>query len=140
MSGRAFGDTNLFVYAYDADEPVKRARAQEVIGSLEPGSLVVSTQVLGEFYTAVTRKLARPLPAAEAAEAVDSLSRLPTVHVDAQMVRDAVRLAQERRLSYWDALLVVAASVAGCDRILTEDLDDGAVLAGVRVENPFRSA
>jgi predicted nucleic acid-binding protein len=42
-------------------------------------------------------------------------------------------------LSYWDSLVVAAAARAGCACILTEDLDDGAIFDGVRVENPFRS-
>jgi len=137
MSGRAFGDTNLFVYANDAGEPAKRARAREVIAACRPGDLVVSAQVLGEFYTVVTRRLAVPLPAPEAARAVFALSRLPTVAVDGELVREGIRLSQEAQLSYWDGLILAAARLAGCTRILTEDLHHGAVLGGVQIENPF---
>jgi len=44
---------------------------------------------------------------------------------------------QRHQLSFWDALIVSAAVEAGCKSILTEDLNDGQELDGVRVENPF---
>lgn len=137
MSDRAFGDTNLFVYASDAGEPAKRAVAREVIAGCRSGDLVLSAQVLGEFYTVVTRRLAVPLGPAEASRAVQGLSRLPTVAVDGKLVREGIRLAEDVQLSYWDGLILAAARLARCDRILTEDLNHGAVLAGVRIENPF---
>jgi predicted nucleic acid-binding protein len=74
------------------------------------GQLVLSAQVLSEFHVVATRKLAAPLSERDAAE--------------------AIRL--------WGAQIGAAAAVAGCDRVLTEDLPDGAELSSVRVENPFR--
>jgi predicted nucleic acid-binding protein len=58
-----FVDANVWVYAVDEDEPVKRAQARAVLGPSAPGTLVTSAQVLGEFYETVTRKLARPVAA-----------------------------------------------------------------------------
>ena len=63
MSGRAFFDTNVLVYLFDSDSPAKQARAREVFESEgRAGNVVISTQVLQEFYVAVTRKLGKPLP------------------------------------------------------------------------------
>ena len=59
------------------------------------------------------------------------------VPIDAYLVREAVELAQASQLAYWDALIVRAASVAGCARLFTEDLNHGQVIDGVRIENPF---
>jgi predicted nucleic acid-binding protein len=39
----------------------------------------------------------------------------------------------------WDALIVEAAARSGCERLFTEDLNDGQEIRGVLVENPFRS-
>ena len=138
MTGRAFVDTNVLVYAFDTAEPAKRAIALELLGS--DLQLVVSTQVLGEFFVAVTRKLATPLPVERAKEAISELVRIPTVLVDATLVLAAVDTAHAHQLSYWDAQIVEAAATAGCERLLTEDLADGATLRGVRIENPFAAA
>ena len=100
--------------------------------------LVLSAQVLSEFYVVVTRKLETPLSDQDAAEAVRALARLPVAVVDAELVMAAVALSREAQLSFWDAQIVVAAAVGGCDRVLTEDLSDGAELSSVQIENPFR--
>lgn len=137
MPARAFVDTNVLVYAVDDADPVKRDRAREVLGD-SAAQLVLSAQVLSEFYVVVTRKLEAPLSEQDAAEAVRDLARLPVVVADAELVMAAVALSRQAQLSFWDAQIVAAASVAGCDRVLTEDLSDGAELSSVRIENPFR--
>lgn len=135
-AGRAFVDTNVWVYAFDDAEPAKRDRARALLAD-PPGTLVVSAQVLGEFYVVVTRRLAAPVDPQVARAAVDQLCRLPVVPVDAELVRAASGTAQSAQLSYWDALIVEAAATAGCDRLLTEDLAAGTTIRSVRIENPF---
>lgn len=137
MPASAFLDTNVVVYAFDDDEPIKQERAREVLAKSDGPMLVVSTQVLAEFYVTVTRKLGRPLDDESARRAVAELAQLPVVSIDDHLVLAAVELAQRHQLPLWDAQIVQAASTVGCDSVLTEDLSDGAVLAGVRVENPF---
>jgi predicted nucleic acid-binding protein len=134
---RAFVDTNVFVYAIDQDEPAKRERALDLLVKSKPGSLVTSSQVLGEFFVAATRKLQTPLPAERAELEVRRLAPLAQVAVDRQLVLEAIALCASDQISYWDALIVRAAATAGCGRLLSEDLNDGRVIAGVRVENPF---
>lgn len=136
---RSFVDTNVLVYAYDSDEPTKQERAVELLERLgDEGRLVISTQVLQEFYVTVTRKLARPLPTEAALEALEAWAELPMVAIDPPLVLEAARTSRDAKLSLWDALVVCAAAAGGCDRVLTEDLQDGFELCGVRVENPFR--
>lgn len=101
-------------------------------------ALVVSTQVLIETFNALTRKLATPRPLGEAREAVERLAELKVVPADAALVRDAVALSIERQLSIWDAMILRAAQVGKCERVLSEDLQDGATFGEVAVENPFR--
>jgi predicted nucleic acid-binding protein len=43
-------------------------------------------------------------------------------------------------LSFWDALIIVSAEKAQCERLWMEDLNHGQVVRGVRIENPFRDA
>lgn len=136
MTDRAFVDTNVFVYAVDDGEPEKRDRARELISGDER-TLVISSQVIGEFYVVVTRKLASPLSASDAADRVSELLRLPVVPVDAELAGAAVATSSAEQLSYWDALIVEAAAVAGCDTLITEDLNEGQAIRSVVVENPF---
>lgn len=136
MSGRAFLDTNIFVYAVDTADPVKQKRALEILTTTSDAA--VSTQVMNEFYVVTTRKLATPLPATDAAEMVARMAELVCVAVDADLVRSAIWAGQRWQLSHWDALMVVAAQRAGSDRLLTEDLTAGASYDGLRIENPFQ--
>ena len=137
MPGRAFVDTNVLVYAVDDADPVKRDRAREVLAD-SAAQLVLSSQILSEFYVVVTRKLEAPLSERDAAEAVRPLGRLPIVVPDAELVTAAVALSRQAQVSFWDAQIVAAAAVAGCDRVLTEALSDGTELSSVRIVNPFR--
>jgi predicted nucleic acid-binding protein len=104
---------------------------------LEREHRVHAAQVLAEFYVTTTRKLARPLDAAAAAEQISDLSAVPVVPIDGELVRTAVQLSQAHQLSLWDAMVVRAAVRGGCDTLVTEDLPQGTVLDGVRVFNPF---
>jgi predicted nucleic acid-binding protein len=138
MSDRLFVDTNVIVYLFDTDSPTKRQRAREIFEAEGPaGRLVLSTQVLQEFFVAVTRKLEHPLPEAEAEATAKDLAALDVVEVDVPMVLRAISLARRHTLSLWDALIVEAALVRGCVRLLSEDLQDGRRFGGLVVENPF---
>lgn len=137
-SARVFLDTNLLVDLFDDDAPVKQTRAREILDArVRDGQAVISTQVLQEFYVAVTRKLERPLPEEDAEAAVRQLSHLPTVQIDAPLVLSAIATSRSSRISLWDALILQAAAVAGCESLLSEDLHPGQTIEGVRVENPF---
>jgi predicted nucleic acid-binding protein len=137
MTEPIFVDTNVWVYAVDAADPARRQRALEVIAPEQGRDLVVSTQVLTEFYAVVTRKLATPLPAEDAEAMVRQLSALPVVAIDASLVASAIVGSREWRISIWDALILRAAEVSGCGRVLSEDLADGGTYGSVVVENPF---
>jgi predicted nucleic acid-binding protein len=140
MTERSFVDTNVWVYRVDRGEPSKREVARRLLDDAPSGFLVVSTQVLQEFYTVTTRRLATPLSEDEAAEAVERLSSLLVVGSDSAFVRLAIEVSRSSRLSLWDALIVQAALAGGCDRILTEDLQHGSVIQGMPVVNPFALA
>lgn len=139
MSGRRFVDTNVLVYLFDADAPAKRERSRELLAAdgVE-GRLVISTQVLQELFVTLTRKLAEPLPPDQALAVLDSLEELPVTTIDRPLVRAAAELSIRHRISLWDALIVEAARTGGCRVLLTEDLQHGWEIGGLRVENPFR--
>ena len=138
MTGRTFLDSNIIVYSVDESpaEKVKHERAIEVL-SRQPENLVLSTQILQEFYVVTTRKLKKPLSEERAAKAIRGLSKLHVVSIDASLMLAAADTSRTVKLSLWDALIIEAASRAGCDRVLSEDLNAGQVIRGITIENPF---
>lgn len=138
MNGeKAFVDTNVFIYAVDRHAPAKQRRAQTVLEGIGPSSIVLSTQVLQEFYVTATRKLAEPLSAEETERRVSELSALDVVLIEVPLIRGAITLSREHSIAFWDALVVESARARGCRRLLTEDLQDGREFGALRVENPF---
>lgn len=135
---RSFFDTNVLVYLFDDRDPEKKLRAQDVFAEESAGGrVVVSTQVLQEFYWAVTRKLASPLSEEVAGERVEDFARLPLVRVHESIIFAAIERSRSMSFSFWDALIIEAALTGGADRLLTEDLQHGQEIEGLRVENPF---
>ena len=138
MSDRVFVDTNVFVYLFDGDTPDKQSVARELVAELSKNAiLVLSTQVLQEFYVSVLRKLEKPLPPRQAQQATEELSAYTVVQVDTPLIFRAIELSQSETVSFWDALIIRAAMEAGCVRILSEDLQDGRSFGDTRVANPF---
>jgi predicted nucleic acid-binding protein len=137
----SFFDTNLLVYLFDSSAPEKQRRAREVLSErAKRDEVLLSAQVLEEFYVAVTRKLATPLSSDQAERLVRDFAAFPVVGLDAPLVVAAVVLARRHKLSLWDALIVVAAKAGGAAELLTEDLQHGQTLEGIRVVNPFLRA
>lgn len=139
MGGRVFLDTNVLVYAIESEGPAE-AKAVRARGLLRREDLCLSTQVLGEFYRAVTsRRRAQPLTHGEAVAWIQLWKRhdvraITTSHVDL-----ALDLAGRHQIGYYDALVVAAAHLSGCAVLFSEDLNAGQEYAGVRVDNPFAS-
>jgi predicted nucleic acid-binding protein len=133
-----FFDTNVLVYLFDADSPDKRKTARALFQQhAEAGDILLSTQVLQEFYVAVTRKLARPLDTAAAAEAVSSFAELALVQIDSALIVSAIHRSRNSRLSFWDALIVQAAIEGHASTLYSEDMQHGQIQDSLRVVNPF---
>jgi predicted nucleic acid-binding protein len=137
MSAKTFLDTNILIYAHDEDEPTKRAIASaRLLSFTKTGVLALSPQVLQEFYVNVTRKLAKPLPKSVARQIVEDLSVFCSSTGPAEMTT-AFRIEDESGISFRDALICASAFKMGAHTVLSEDLNHGQVIAGVRIENPF---
>lgn len=135
---RVFLDTNVLIYADDLDAGDKRQIARGLLGQhLLEGTASVSTQVLQEFFVVATRKLG--VEPARARRKVELLEQLDVVTVSHPMILGAIDLHRLHDISFWDALILKAATVAGCTRLLTEDLQSGRQIDGIRIENPFAS-
>ena len=137
-TGRQFVDASVLVYAFDASSGTKKEQAERLLNELwESGTGCLSVQVLQEFFVTVTRKLSAPLVSHEAAERVADFASWKVFAPTAQDVVAAIGLHREAQIGFWDAMVVHAASEAGCDVLWTEDLAHGQVLRGVRIMNPF---
>ena len=138
---QAFIDTNVLVYALAGDDQRRGPIAQELLRDLMSSqTLNTSTQVLQELYVTLTRKIKKPLAAEQALRYLDRLSAWPVATTDYPAIRDAVTLSTAHKISFWDALVVVAAARSGAARLYTEDLHDGQMLLGVEIVNPFRDS
>lgn len=137
MNDRVFVDTNVILYADDRSAGEKRTRALSLLAELVSQSrAVISTLVLQEYFVVATRKL---FVAAEIARnKVEALAQLDLVVVRPELILSAIDLHRLHALSFWDALIIRSAAVAGCARVFSEDMQHGATYGGVRVENPFR--
>lgn len=135
---KAFFDTNVLVYMFDSGTPAKQKVARALFQThSDAGEILLSTQVLQEFYVTVTRKLARPLGMEAAAQTMVALADLPSVSIDNHLVLAAVRRSQASKLSFWDGLIVESASHGGASVLYSEDMQDGQRFGALRIENPF---
>jgi predicted nucleic acid-binding protein len=137
VAERVFIDTNVVLYASDRASGDKRIRARDALAPLlRERRAVISTQVLQELFAAVTRKL--HVPAERARQYVDKWSKIDVVMIRPETILGAIDLHRLHALSFWDALIIKSASIAGCSRLLSEDLNHGQAIDGVTVDNPFR--
>jgi predicted nucleic acid-binding protein len=137
MRDKTFVDTNVLIYAHDADAKAKHEVAKSVLRELwSQRTGVLSMQVLQEFYVNVTRKIASPLPKDAARLVVNSYS-IWCMETTPAEIAAAFRIEDESRIGFWDALIVASAAKCGALRVLSEDLNAQQVIAGIRVENPF---
>jgi predicted nucleic acid-binding protein len=137
MNGKAFVDANVLIYAHDIDAGRKHEIAKSVIRELwgERAGLL-STQVLQEFYVNVTRKIASPLSKLSARAVINSYASW-CIETGLADVSTAFQVEDESQIGFWDALVIASAARAGAARLLSEDLNAGQTVLGVRIENPF---
>lgn len=132
----AFLDTNILVYAVEDESSDKHRRARDLVEEhLVNGDGFISVQVLREFY-AVCRRLKVPLSDVAAATMVRELTRFRVLSEDPRLVVLATDRVRDG-FSFWDALIVESALRGGADRLLSEDMQDGRVVEGMRITNPF---
>ncbi len=137
MSGKTFVDTNVLIYAHDVDAKEKHAIAKRALSELWANRTgCLSMQVLQEFYVNVTRKLSRPLMK-KAARAVVDRYAIWCIDTTPAEIAIAFRIEDEARIGFWDALICAVALKTGAEQILSEDLNAGQKIAGVRIVNPF---
>jgi predicted nucleic acid-binding protein len=132
VTARRFIDTNVIVYLLSAD-PAKADRAEAVLA--EGG--IVSVQVLNEFVSVAGRKLKlAPGEICEVLTAVRAACEVVPLTVEVHDL--GFDLAERHHFAIYDAMIVAAALIAGCGELVTEDLQHGQVVNGLRIVDPFR--
>jgi predicted nucleic acid-binding protein len=135
---RVFVDTNILVYARDASEREKQARAADWMAALwERRAGRLSYQVLQEFYVTVTGKLSPGLDKELARKDVRALGAWQPIALDFRILEGAWLLQDRYRLPWWDALIVAAAQQSKCQYLLSEDFQEGLNLGNLKVIHPF---
>jgi len=131
-------DTNLLIYAIDTKTDAdKHQKALTIVNQAVDYDCVLTLQVLGEFFSATTRKGKMPLT--EAFQQVKDWQELfPVVAATPNCLNLAMTLTSEHSLSFWDALIWATAKHAGVTHLLSEDFQEGRILEGLTVINPFR--
>ena len=138
--GKVFLDTNIFVYAFLASEPRKRAKAVELIeGALGSGQGCISYQVVQEFANVARKKFATRLSAGDCKLFIDAaMQPLNRIGSSPDLIDSALDLQDELKYSFYDCLMLAAALQAGADTLYTEDLQHWQLVRGVlRICNPF---
>jgi len=140
-AGVRFVDTNVLLYAVGRSS-AERTKTEAALRLLAADDLVLSVQVLQEFYVQATRSTrADRLSHEQAVLLIESFRlRFPIQEMTVSLLMSALETAARFRISYWDAAVVEAARAGGCSVLLSEDLGDGQNFAGVTVDNPFRPA
>lgn len=134
---RSFLDTNLLVYADAADGGDKQLAAIATIREhMLAGTGVISTQVLQEYVSAALKKLR--LPQALIRSRLGFYAGFEVVPASVPLIVSALDLQTLHSLSFWDAMILQAARQSGCAVLLSEDMQEGATLVGVRIVNPLR--
>lgn len=135
---KIFIDSNILVYAHDVDAGEKHRIAQAVLLELwEKHTGVLSVQVLQEFYVTMTRKVLRPLPSNKVRNIIRDYLAWHIEINDSVSILVASQIEENYKISFWDALIIAAASKAKVGKILTEDLKSGQMIEGIFIENPL---
>jgi predicted nucleic acid-binding protein len=133
-----FVDTNVILYAISSnpDDQEKRRAAYDI---LLASDLAFSTQVFQEFYVQATRTTrAHRLSHRQAVDLITGFTRFPVQATTLELVLATLSACERYVISYWDAAIIEAARMLGCEEVLTEDLNHGQNFDGLVVVNPFR--
>jgi predicted nucleic acid-binding protein len=136
MTDKLFVDTNILIYAYDTEAGNKHAVCKQKLRDLwDSGDGVISTQVMQEFYVNVTRKIAEPLSFSHARRIIKNYAVWQVELISPRLVGFASEIQERNQLSFWDALILATAIQGNVKILLSEDLNSGQLIEGVKVVN-----
>jgi predicted nucleic acid-binding protein len=133
---RAAIDTNVIVYAEIEPDSDKGRFARQLVNACVRHDGIIAAQVLGELLAVVRRKKPELMPHARAVveDLAEALKISPTT---GEVMCAAAALLRDHELQVWDAVICIASAEAGGTHLLSEDMQDGAVIDGLKIINPF---
>lgn len=138
MKERSFFDTNILIYTDDSAFPEKQSIAIQLLeDGWNSGNIVLSTQVLQEYFAASTRKLGVPPEIAQ--RKIELLAHLDIVNIEHTDIVRAIDIHRLHGFSFWDSLIIRMAQKTSCTVLYSEDMQHGQQIGGVKVANPFRT-
>lgn len=136
MKDRYFVDTNILVYAHDLSSPHKQKISQSIIkDGIMDDCMVISTQVLLEFFVVATKKIG--LTFKDTKRIMALLGSASIVEINYSMIIDAMKIHRKYKYSIWDSLIIISAERADCKILFTEDLTANQKIRSVIIKNPF---
>lgn len=137
--GMYFLDTNILVYSFNSTAPTKQEIAKGLIqDALKSQRGMISSQVAQEFLNVALWKFARPMNVSDARQYLTAVLVPLCRHYPSMAYYDlALLVKEETSFSFYDSLIITAAIESGCHTLVTEDLQDGRTVRGVRIFNPY---
>lgn len=134
---KIFFDTNILVYTVDKKDQEKTIQSRRILKVVtQDHSPVISTQVLQEFYNALTSKL--KIDNIVAKNLVHNYNNMEIITIDLLVIEQAIDISVLFQLSFWDSLILAAAEHAHCTYLISEDLNHGQRIRGIEILNPFK--
>lgn len=134
-------DTNDLVYSFDENEPVRKAKAVELIDwlILRPDETLLLWQVVGELLACLRRweRAGRLSPEDLVANFTNMIEAFPVQSPNKRVVAESLSLSSRYSLSHWDSMLLGACVDVNVDVLYSEDLTFGMKYDSVTVINPF---
>ena len=128
-------DSNILIYAELEPESEKGTRSADVIlGVARDG--VIPAQVLGEYLRFIQRRAPTAFEEAIRQASIYQAAFLTPPTTDA-IINQASDMARVHRMQLWDCVVCAASIAAGAKVLLTEDMQDGRMIHGLRLINPF---
>ena len=129
-------DTNVLVYAVSALEGEREKTARKLLRTATSAGWPVAAQVYGEFFAVMTRR--QTMSRKEARSAIEAFCAvMPPIPSTITAHAAALKLAAEKQVQYWDALIIAVCAEHGVTQLYTEDAPSAAKLLGVRCVSPF---
>ncbi len=130
-------DTNIWVYALgtpQAKDVNKQVMAQAAIKSVR--KITLTPQIINELGFVLIRK--QGWSNDDLQPMIENLLKQCTLHIPSSYWHiHALELRKDYSLSYWDSLVVAAALEAGCQSLLSEDMQHQQIISGLKIINPF---
>jgi len=136
MTDKVLFDTNIWVYLYAQNLPDKSVKVRELVNN-NFTSIIISTQILGEFYNVLTKKKLKSQD--ETKQIIQEMvTNFTIVEIDVLKVMAALEVNSKYGYTYWDSLVVATALQHNCDILYSEDMQANQLIENkTRIVNPF---